>query len=533
MIKKSGSVRSKFLISLAIIISILTLIITVISYKSSKDELQSFAAKDMSIMTELVYQSLTNAMMSGSSEIVKEAESSAKNIKGIKNLHIEKSHKVIEIFGGNKSSKTNNDIKEAFITKKSKIINDYTNNEHILRVVKPFIAEKRCQQCHYNANVGDVLGVLELEISLDEMDENISNITILIVLALSLIAIIIGGVVTYLLNIIVIKPFKELKNSFGELLNHFKYSSGDLQIELSKVSDDEIGEIGKLFNKLISEINININEDKKIVNEALVVAESVNRGDFSKRIQASSSNPDINNFKDVFNQMLENIKFNIDQILKVLDDYSKEKFDSKILLSDNIQADMQKLTDGVNSLGESLKMQKERNIKQTEHINERTTFLKNAILNLKENNFKNLGILIEKVSDEIIEASTKENEQAVSLKNLNEQAEETVKTLEFIEGVIDQTNLLALNAAIEAARAGEHGRGFAVVADEVRNLAEKSQKGLDETSIVITTVTQQINSTSQIIVENAKNMENLAQEIRNLRQSMDEILSILDEISEK
>ena len=531
--KKSGSVRSRFLISLAIIISMLTIVITVISYKSSKNELESIVAKDIHIMTELVYQSITNAMMTGSPEIVKEAESSAKNIKGIKNLHIEKSDKVIEVFGGEKNSKINSDIKEAFQIKETKTINEYTNEGHILKVVKPFIAEKRCQQCHYNSNIGDVLGVLELEISLDEMDKNISNITIMIVLALTLIALITGGVVTYLLNIIVIKPFRELKDSFGELLNHFKYSSGDLQIELSKVSDDEIGEIGKLFNKLISEINSNINEDKKIVNEALTVAESVNSGDFSKRIYASSSNPDINNFKDVFNRMLENIKYNIDQILSVLDDYSKEKFDSKILLKDSIQADMKKLTEGVNLLGESLKMQKERNIKQTELINERTTFLKNAILSLKENNFKKLGALIEKVSDEIIEASTRENEQATSLKNLNEQAEETVKTLEFIEGVIDQTNLLALNAAIEAARAGEHGRGFAVVADEVRHLAEKSQKGLDETTIVITTVTQQINSTSQIIVENAENMERLAEEIRNLRQSMDEILSILDEISQK
>jgi len=365
------------------------------------------------------------------------------------------------------------------------------------------------------------------------MDKNISNITIMIILALTLIALITGGVVTYLLNIIVIKPFRELKNSFGELLNHFKYSSGDLQIELSKLSDDEIGEIGKLFNKLISEINENINEDKKIVSEALIVAESVNRGDLSKRIQASSSNPDINNFKDAFNKMLENIKSNIDQVIDVLDDYSKERFDSKIILSEKIEFDIKRLMIDVNLLGESLKLQKEKNIKQAEMINERTVFLKNAILNLKENNFKRLDNLIEKVSNEIIEASSRENEQASSLKNLNEQAEETVKTLEFIEGVIDQTNLLALNAAIEAARAGEHGRGFAVVADEVRNLAEKSQKGLDETSIVITTVTQQINSTSQIIVENAKKMENLAEEIKNLRQSMDEILTNLDKISEK
>ena len=236
MKKRNSSVRSKFLVSLSIVITVLTVVIATLSYNSSKKELESFAAKDMKIMTELVYQSLTNAMMSGMPEIVMGAETSAKNIKGFKRLHIEKSDKVIEVFGGSNDSATNNEIQEAFATKKTKLLNEYIDNNHIMRVVKPFIAEKRCLQCHYNAKAGDVLGVLELELSLDEMDSNVSHITFMIIIAVTVIALMIGGVVSYLLNVIVVKPFKELKESFGALLNQFKHNSSDLQfVFISKV----------------------------------------------------------------------------------------------------------------------------------------------------------------------------------------------------------------------------------------------------------------------------------------------------------
>jgi len=145
-----------------------------------------------------------------------------------------------------------------------------------------------------------------------------------------------------------------------------------------------------------------------------------------------------------------------------------------------------------------------------------------------------LGVVNNKMQDLtyfVDSTVSKEQEIASKIQTLSENATEVKTVLNVIADIADQTNLLALNAAIEAARAGEHGRGFAVVADEVRQLAEKTQTSLRDIESTINILTQEIISASDDISQNSTEIQKLSEISKDVTSSIDETNAITEDVT--
>ncbi len=144
--------------------------------------------------------------------------------------------------------------------------------------------------------------------------------------------------------------------------------------------------------------------------------------------------------------------------------------------------------------------------------------------------FKESKDAIGHLFSQITESAHTEEELSSQVEQLSRNADDVKSILDIINDIADQTNLLALNAAIEAARAGEHGRGFAVVADEVRNLAGRTQKSLAEINSTIMVIVQEINAVSSQMNLNSQKMERLSDMSKSVQETYEKMSSNLSSV---
>jgi methyl-accepting chemotaxis protein len=441
-----SSVKSKVIASI-LIVSIVGLVGITYFLSSTLHEFSNSSTKtSLKMLSDSIFQTMTGSMMMGDPAVVEDAFHKAKAIKGIESLDIAKSHAVIEVYAPDERYTQDPLVVDVLSNKSTKIIEKNENSHHTIRMIKPMIAEERCLVCHYNAEVGYVLGAMDLTISLDVNDENIATTNMTLIISLIVAGLFFAMVATIFFVTEIFNPLNTLREKIADLVSGDK----DLTKRLAHKDGNEFGDAANEVNKFIEMIQGTVNDVKSLGEQNNQIA---------SEIESSS------------HVIRKGTQQEQELVLKT----SKKSADIQIVLGQTIEA-----------AGET-------QIK-IEDANQQLDTARSSLSNL---------------SGEVSTFVEIENELSLELSGLKNDADQVKNVLGIIKEIAEQTNLLALNAAIEAARAGEHGRGFAVVADEVRKLAERTQKSLTEIDISVGTIVQSINDVSDKMNENARNIENL------------------------
>jgi methyl-accepting chemotaxis protein len=297
------------------------------------------------------------------------------------------------------------------------------------------------------------------------VDENIqSQVEEFLVIALALICL------SFITTWVIIK--RTISKPLGDLIQRSENLSsgeGDLTRKLEVVGSDEIAEASASINKFIEKVRILISEAKNLSGENASISHELS----STSLQVGRA---------------------VEASMKIVDDTTST---ANLLKNE--------LSDGIVEAKEG-----------KEELLKANTFLSEA----------NQAILA--LTQDIQSSVSTEIELAQAIQQLSHDAEQVKEILVVIGDIADQTNLLALNAAIEAARAGEHGRGFAVVADEVRKLAERTQKSLQEINATINVIVQAIVNSSDQMTTNSKKVESLAVTASSVESKINHMVNVMN-----
>ncbi|AXX89361.1 methyl-accepting chemotaxis protein [Arcobacter suis] len=498
-------ISNKIIVALFILMSLSS--ITVVYFTTSKVTKDSIekTKENLEMLNAAMFQSLRNAMNTGDPVQIAKAEEDARHIKGVKNLTVAKGKSLMELYPSSIPYTTDKEVLSTFDSKQPLLLQTHNENGHNIRMIKPMIATQECLMCHGNQNEGDVIGVMDLTFSLDEADIQIRAL----ITEISIISVVLAFITIGLIFFIVRRatnPIEKLKHGFENLLH-----SNDTNISLAVESKDEIGEVATLFNAYMDKVRAGLKQDAIVIEEASDILEKTANGFFVYKVNAKASNPHVEDLKNRLNSMILSTKDTLDKINETLRYYSESKFDYKID-DDGIYGNLGSLTAGIKLVGNNTSEILAMVMNTGNALNESTQTLSGASNNLSTSSNQQAASLEETAAalEEItstIQANTLAtnkmsqlaqnvtvsarngqdlaNQTAKSMDEINKEVSSINEAIEVIDQIAFQTNILSLNAAVEAATAGEAGKGFAVVAAEVRNLANRSAEAAREIKNIV------------------------------------------------
>ena len=346
------------------------------------------------------------------------------------------------------------------------------------------------------------------------------------------------------------RDLEEIDKYFQQLIEFLSYEKSEFEY-VESTGNKKVDDMFKNWNQQIKKFDKRTKDDMRVLGEIVLTADKVEQGIYKCRIKGDSDNPTISTLRNTLNKMLISIDDATSRISKVVTSYTNDDFTDYIKVVDNYKECMKLLMESINLLGKELGNSAKNNFQNGETLENSASTMTNSMNNLAEkaneqaasleetaaaleeitsitrNNTQNatkMATLGQVVKKSVLSGEELASKTASSMDEINEKVKAINSAITVIDQIAFQTNILSLNAAVEAATAGEAGKGFAVVAQEVRNLANRSAEAAKEIKNLVEEANIKTNDGKLI-------SSDMIEGYKELNKNISETIHIIEDVS--